>query len=75
MNKLVITGGCGFVGHHFVEHFIKTTDWKIIVLDKLTYATGGYNRIRDIDCFDEKRVSIFPIDLTLPISYGVSQEI
>ena len=75
MNKLVITGGCGFVGHHFVEHFIKATDWKIVVLDKLTYTTDGYNRIRDINCFDEKRVSIFSIDLTLPISYGVSQEI
>ena len=38
MSKTVlITGGCGFIGHHFVEHISVNTDWNIIVLDKLTY--------------------------------------
>ena len=52
MNKILITGGCGFVGHHFVEHFLKKTDWDIIIFDKLTYASNGFDRLRDIDCFD-----------------------
>ena len=27
MSKVLITGGCGFIGSHFVEHFLKATDW------------------------------------------------
>lgn len=73
--KIVITGGCGFVGSHIVEHFLKATDWEIIVLDKLTYASNGFDRLRDINCFDEKRVKMFTIDMQEPISDGVKQEI
>ena len=25
--KVIITGGCGFIGHHLIEHFYKNTDW------------------------------------------------
>jgi|FLOH01.1.fsa_nt_gi dTDP-glucose 4,6-dehydratase len=75
MNKILITGGCGFVGHHFVEHFLKKTDWDIIIFDKLTYASNGFDRLRDIDCFDNSRIKIFPIDLAYHFSYGVSQEV
>ena len=32
--KIIITGGCGFIGHHFVEHVFKNTDWEIIIFDK-----------------------------------------
>jgi dTDP-glucose 4,6-dehydratase len=77
-NKTVlITGGCGFVGHHMVEHILKNTMWKIIILDKLSYASMGYDRLRDIEIFPEKqdRVKLFPVDLVEPISIGVTQEI
>ncbi len=73
--RLLCTGGCGFVGHHLVEHFIKETDWEIIIFDKLNYASSGYDRLRDIKCFDEKRVRIFPIDLNQSISEGVAKEV
>jgi len=46
--RLLITGGCGFLGAHLVEHFLKNTDFEIVVLDKLTYASSGYDRLRDI---------------------------
>ena len=61
--NLLITGGCGFIGHHIVEHFIKNTDWNIKILDKLTYASNGYDRLRDIECFDNKRIKFFTTDL------------
>jgi len=73
--KILISGGFGFIGAHFVEHFLKNTDWEIVVLDKLSYATNGYDRLRDINIFDEKRVKIFVVDLNLPLSDGVKKEI
>jgi len=73
--NILITGGAGFVGSHVVEGLLKGTDWNIIVLDKLTYASSGYDRLRDIECFDEKRVRIFTPDLQEPIGEGLKQEI
>ena len=72
MNKICLTGAAGFIGSHMVEHFLKETDWDIIVLDKLTYASSGFDRLRDINCFDEKRVKMFTTDLNEPISVGVA---
>lgn len=36
--RVLVTGGCGFVGHHVVEHLLKTTDWSVLVFDKLGVA-------------------------------------
>jgi len=74
LKKIIITGGAGFVGHHVVEHFLKNTNWKIVIFDKLTYSSRGLNRIRDIKAFDEKRVSFFSVDITREISEGVYRE-
>lgn len=64
---ILVTGGAGFVGHHCIEHLLKNTDWKIIVLDCLTYA-GNLNRITDIEVFDPARVKFIWHDLKAPIS-------
>ena len=72
--KVLITGGCGFVGHHVIEHFLKNTDWDIITFDKLTYAAIGLDRVRDINAFDDKRVNFYLLDFTREISEGVIQE-
>lgn len=74
MTKILITGGCGFSPSHVVEHFLKETDWEIIVWDRLTYASGGFDRLRDIEVFDPERVKIFALDFTKPISEGVISE-
>ena len=74
MKKLLITGGCGFVGHHAVEHFLKTTDWDIYILDKMTYAASGLDRVRDINAFDSQRVRFFSTDFTRSLSKGMVQE-
>src|SRR3990167_3857105 len=73
--RILITGGAGFIGHHFVEHFIKNTDWDIVVLDRLNYAIFGFDRLRDINCFDDKRIFILTSDFTLSIKNGLAQEI
>lgn len=73
--KIVITGICGFVSSHICEHFLKETDWEIIGLDKLSYSSNGFNRLRDIKAVGDKRVKIFAVDLQLPLSEGVKKEI
>lgn len=73
--KVILTGANGFVGHHILEHFLKYTDWEIFCLDKLSYASAGHDRIRDIDAFDDKRVKIFTTDLSRKFEEGLIQEL
>jgi len=73
--RILITGGCGFVGHHFVEHFLKKTNWDIVVLDGLNYASRGFDRLRDINVFDDRRVTLLAADFSKPINEGIVKEI
>ena len=37
--NVLVTGAAGFIGANFAEYFVnKHPDYKVIVLDKLTYA-------------------------------------
>jgi len=73
--RVLITGGAGFVGHHFVEHFLKNTDWDIVVFDRLNYAASGFDRLRDIKAFDNRRVSVLTVDFSQSISEGILKEL
>ena len=72
--KVLVTGGCGFAGSHLCEHLLKNTEWDIVIFDKLTYAAQGFDRLRDILVFDDKRVKIFTVDFTKEISEGIIKE-
>lgn len=45
MSKVLVTGGCGFLGSHVCEHF-KEQGWEVLAYDNLTkfeYDRTGYN--------------------------------
>jgi len=73
--NVMITGGAGFIGHHFVQHALKNTDWNLIIVDKLSYASNGLEKLREIDAINNNRVKVFPVDFTIPFSEGVKKEI
>lgn len=76
MTKILLTGGAGFIGSHIVEHFLKTTDDQIIILDKLNHA-GNLNRITDTEIYqyEKSRVKFYYHDLKAPISSQLASQI
>lgn len=47
--NLLVTGGAGFIGSNFIRYILeKYPDYKVINLDKLTYA-GNLGNLRDIE--------------------------
>lgn len=38
MKTIIVTGGCGFIGGHFIHLINQLTDWRVVNVDKLTYA-------------------------------------
>ena len=47
MTKILVTGGCGFIGSNFIRYALKNSDYEIVNLDKLTYA-GNLKNLVDV---------------------------
>jgi|TARA_R110000796_G_scaffold137919_5_gene253997 dTDP-glucose 4,6-dehydratase len=73
--KIMVTGGCGFIGHHFVDHIIKTTNHEVVVIDKLSYASMGLDRLRDPGLLFHPRLKVFAADFAKPFPEGLRREI
>jgi len=73
--SILITGGCGFIASHLVKHIYDITDWKIYIIDKLTYASNGFDRIRENGLFGNDRIFLFTWDLAVEMSEGIMREL
>jgi len=60
-NKLIlITGGCGFIGSNLIGYLLRKTDWKIVILDNMSYG-----KPEDVDVIEgfKERVKIIDGDI------------
>src|SRR5215469_3472701 len=46
--KILVSGGAGFIGSAFVRMLIRDTDWRVLNIDKLTYA-GNLENLAEVD--------------------------
>ena len=59
MDRLLVTGGAGFIGSNFVHHLMRETDVRVTVLDKMTYAASK----EALDGLPEDRVKLVVGDI------------
>lgn len=84
--RLLVTGGAGFMGSNFIRHILnKYPDYRIINLDKMTYA-GNLENLQDIeknsnykfvkgDICDEKTVDLLAKNSDVIINYAAETHV
>lgn len=65
--NILVTGGAGFIGSHFVRHVLRETDWHVTVLDKLDEA-GSQGRLEAAKLERGDRLQFVWHDLRAPIN-------
>lgn len=66
-NRILITGGAGFIGAHLVEHLLELGLHQLTLLDRLD-SSGNLNRLAEIGAIRHPRVKFQYHDLRAPIS-------
>lgn len=78
MQTILVTGGAGFIAHHFIDEILRTTDWNIVTLDRLDYS-GNLNRLHEVVSkytrSTQKRVRIVHHDLKAEINPQIANTI
>jgi len=78
MKTILVTGGAGFIAHHFIDEILRTTDWNVVTLDRLDYS-GNLNRLHEVvsqyPAQTQKRVRIVHHDLKAEINPQIANTI
>lgn len=63
MSKIIVTGGLGFIGSHFINYINENTDHNILIVDKITYAASRKNIKKTTPLLQKDICDITPEDL------------
>ena len=78
MKRVLLTGGCGFVGHHLAAALVKR-DYHVTIIDKLTYASVGFARLREVGLLPERGeaplVKVFSHDFASKMPQYLEEEL
>lgn len=61
--RIIVTGGLGFIGSNFVNLLTDTTNYDILVVDKVTYAANLNNINADVPLLKKDICDVTPEDL------------
>jgi len=72
--KILVTGGAGFIGHHFIDYVLGRTDWSVVCLDRLDPA-GDLNRLSQVGRgrSDQRRLAVCFHDLRAEVNLEVAK--
>lgn len=76
-NKVLITGGAGFIGHQVIYRFLKDTDYDVATIDRLD-TSGNLRRIQEVlevNTEWNKRFTYHWHDLKAPINDTIKNQI
>jgi len=52
--RILVTGGCGFIGHHMVEYLLENDDCDVVILDRLD-VSGNLNRLTELPNWEKNK--------------------
>jgi len=61
--KVIVTGGFGFIGSHFVNYVLENTKHEVMIIDNLTYASNLNNVKGDVEFLKKDICNITEEDL------------
>lgn len=75
--RVLVTGASGFIGRYVIEHFLEETDWDLILIDNLSYATdvnGLLSSLKRVEAGLERTTLLYH-DLNAPLEGAIMDRI
>lgn len=61
LKKILVTGGCGYIGSHTLIEIVRQTDWQVVSVDN--YLNSDPHTLDHIEAITGKRVHNFAVDI------------